>query len=129
MPWSNAEAIVIAALKVAFPLAVPTSELDNDLNAEVPVLQVQRVGGDDDGFRLDRALVDIDVYAVGRSTAADLADEVRTFLLTQLRGSQSTTSVIGRVSTVSAPSWRPYENTALRRVGATYEIYLHPVSS
>jgi hypothetical protein len=36
--------------------------------------------------------------------------------------------VFGRIATVSAPGIRPYENTALRRVGATYEIHSHPVS-
>lgn len=107
---------------------VVRDELDNALLDELPTVQVQRVAGDDDGVRLDRALVDVDVYAATRSDAAALGATIRGLLLTQLRGSASSSAVFGRISTVSAPSWRPYENTGLRRVGATYEIFFHPVS-
>lgn len=107
---------------------VVRDELDNDLLNELPTVQVQRVAGDDDGFRLDRALVDVDVYAATRSEAADLSAQIRGWLLTELRGSTTAHAVFGMVRTVSAPSWRPYENTALRRIGATYEIFFHPVS-
>lgn len=103
-------------------------EVDNNLAAELPTVQVQRVGGGDDGIRLDRALVDIDVYAATRGQAADLSGQIRGWLLTHLRGSASAAAVYGMVRTVSAPAWRPYENTGLRRSGATYEIFFHPVS-
>lgn len=104
-------------------------ELDNNLTAELPTVQVERVpGGDDDGFRLDRALVDVNVYAATRAAATALAAQVRGLLLTRLRGASLDTAVIGRVATIAAPGWRPYENATLRRVGATYEVFLHPVS-
>ncbi|MGW7658019.1 phage tail termination protein, partial [Streptomyces tendae] len=48
--------------------------------------------------------------------------------LTQLRGSKTTNAAFGMVRALSRPAVRPYENTALRRVGATYEIFFHPVS-
>lgn len=125
--WPNVEAVLVAALGAFLDGPLVTTELDNDLLTELPVVQVHRVGGGDDGFRLDRPLVDVDVYAATRLDAATLAEQVRSYLLS-LRGSITGTAVIGKVSTVSAPSWRPYQNTLLRRCGATYELYLHPVS-
>lgn len=109
------------------PAAVVRDELDNDLANELPTVQVQRAAGDDDGVRLDRALVDVDVYAATRGDAYAVSATIRGLLLGQLRGSTAGGAVIGAVRTVSAPSKRPYENIALRRVGATYSIYSHPV--
>jgi hypothetical protein len=107
---------------------VVRDELDNDLLGELPTWQVQRVGGDDDGIRLDRALVDVDVYAATRDDALAQSKMIRGWLLRALRGSATTGAVFGRVSTVAAPTVRPYENVGLRRVGATYEVFFHPVS-
>lgn len=106
---------------------VVRDELDNNLLNELPTVQVERVGGTDDGLRLDRALVDIDVYAATRGEALDLAADVRKRLLS-LRGSTVGGAVIGLVRTESVPVIRPYENTGLRRAGGTYSLYLHPVS-
>lgn len=107
---------------------VVRDEVDNSLLDELPTVQVQRAAGDDDGFRLDRALVDVDVYAGNRADAADLSAQIRGWLLTRLRGSTTANAMFGMIRTVAAPAWRPYENTGLRRYGATYEIFFHPVS-
>jgi hypothetical protein len=108
---------------------VVRDELDNNLLDELPTVQVQRLpGGGDDGIRLDRALVDVDVYAATRADAISLSATIRGLLLGGLRGSSTAQAVFGRVATVSAPGVRPYENTGLRRVGATNEILCHPVS-
>lgn len=102
-------------------------ELDNSLAAELPTVQVQRVAaGGDDGFRVDRAFIDVDVYHGTRGEAIALALEARGLLLTGLPGSTTGGAVIGAVRTLTPPAIRPYENTGLRRVGATYEIYSHP---
>lgn len=106
---------------------VVRDETDNALLDELPTVQVQRVGGADDGLRLDFALVDIDVYAESRGKALDLAADIRRRLLS-LSGSTVGGAVIGRIRTESAPVIRPYENVALRRAGGTYSLYLHPVS-
>ncbi|MGW3427916.1 phage tail termination protein [Streptomyces melanosporofaciens] len=108
--------------------AVVRDELDNNLLNELPTVQIGAVGGDDDGFRLDRALVDVNVYAASRADAIALSATIRGLYLTQLRGSKTANAVFGMVRALSRPAVRPYENTALRRVGATYEIYSHPVS-
>lgn len=113
---------------IRFPDAAVRDELDNRLLEELPTIQITIVGGGDDGFRVDRALVDIDVYHATRADAFTLAAEVHGWVLTELRGTASDSAVIGRTGTISRPAARPYENTALRRVGATYEIYSRPVS-
>jgi hypothetical protein len=113
----------------AGPSIVVRDEVDNNLLAELPTIQVQRIpGGGDDGTRLDRALVDIDVYHRTRALALELAGQIRGWLLTELRGSQTDRAVYGRITSSPPPAVRPYENTGLRRVGATYQIYSHPVS-
>ncbi|MGW6741632.1 phage tail termination protein [Streptomyces sp. NPDC055025] len=104
------------------------TDLPAALVEKLPVLQIQRVGGDDDGLRLDRALIDLNGYAATRLAASELMALARGALLTQLPGTVTETAVFGRVRTVSAPSWRPYENPNLRRLGATYELFFHPVS-
>jgi hypothetical protein len=122
------EAVLIAWLKDRLPGVVVRAELDNNLANELPTVQIERAAGDDDGFRMDRALVDINVYGATRSDASTLSAIVRGLLLTELRGSTTGDAVFGQIATVSAPSWRPYENTGMRRLGAMYEIYSHPVS-
>lgn len=107
---------------------VVRDELDNQLLDELPTVQVTVVGGGDDGFRLDRALFDVDVYAATRAGAITLAAEIHGALLGELRGTSTATAVVGGLDTVSRPAARPYENTGLRRVGATYQLYSHPVS-
>lgn len=112
-----------------FPQAVVRDELDNRLLEELPTIQINQIpAGDDDGIRLARMLVDIDVYAATRADAITLAREVHAWVTGELRGSSSSSMVIGRTGAVTLPAIRPYENTALRRVGATYEIFCHPVS-
>lgn len=112
-----------------FPAAVVRDELDNNLLNELPTIQIQQIpAGDDDGLRLARMLVDIDVYAATRAAAIALARDVHAWVTRELRGSSGTSLVIGRAGALTLPAPRDYENTALRRVGATYEIFCHPVS-
>ena len=104
------------------------TDLPANLVDVLPVVQIQRSGGGDDGIRLDRAFVDIDVYAASRQAASTLMSQTRSLLLTGLRGTVTTAAVFTSARTISAPSWRPYENPGLRRFGATFEIFCHPVS-
>lgn len=112
-----------------FPDAVVRDELDNNLLNELPTIQIRQIpAGDEDGLKLARMLVDIDVYAATRADAITLAREVHNWVTGELRGSTSDTAVIGRTGALTLPAERDYENTALRRVGATYAIFCHPVS-
>ncbi|MFF2100989.1 hypothetical protein [Streptomyces sp. NPDC058202] len=112
-----------------FPDAVVRDELDNRLLGELPTIQIEQIpGGGDDGLRLARLIVDINVYAATRPDAIALAREVHDWMTGELRGSSGDSIAIGRTGCLSLPAIRPYENTSLRRVGATYEIFCHPVS-
>ncbi|MFD5910216.1 hypothetical protein ACFWHL_16015 [Streptomyces massasporeus] len=120
---------LIARATARFPDVVVRDELDNRLLEELPTIQINQIpAGDDDGVRLARMLVDIDVYAATRADAITLARDVHMWVTGELRGSSTPTLVIGRTGAVTLPAIRPYDNTALRRVGATYEIFCHPVS-
>lgn len=114
---------------VRFPDAVVRDELDNNLLNELPTIRFQQVpAGSDDGFRLARFLVDMDVFGESRAAAISLGRSVHAWLTGELSGSFGETAVFGRVAALTLPGPRDYENTALRRVGATYEIFCHPVS-
>ena len=120
---------LITRATTRFPDVVVRDELDNNLGNELPTIQIQQIpGGDDDGLRLGRMLVDINVYAASRADAIALGIEVHAWVTGELRGSASSTAVIGAAGALTLPAQRDYENTALRRVGATYVIFCHPVS-
>lgn len=125
----DVELLLIVCLQARLGSGVAVrDELDNNLLSELPTVQVEVITGGDDGFRLDRALVDINVYAATRAEAIALAALVHGYLLTELSGTQTDTAVVTNVATIARPAARPYENTALRRVGGTYQIHSHPVS-
>lgn len=104
------------------------TDLPANLGDVLPVVRIQRAGGGDDGIRLDRAFVDVDAYAATRQAASALMSRARSLLLTELRGTVTAAAIFTSARTVSAPAWRPYENPGLRRFGATFEIFCHPVS-
>lgn len=121
------EAELIPRAQERWPGAVVRDELDNNLLAELPTIQFEQIpAGSSDGIRLARFLVDVDVYAGTRADAFTLAREVHDWVTGALRGSVSPTAVIGRTGCLALPAVRPYENTGLRRVGGTYEIFCHP---
>lgn len=120
---------LITRATARWPDAVVRDELDNNLAAELPTIQLNQIpGGGDDGLKLSRPIIDIDVYAATRAAAIALAIEVHDWVTRELRGSTSDTTVIGRTGCLSLPAIRDYENLSLRRVGGTYEIFCHPVS-
>lgn len=123
------EAELIPRGQARFPAAVVRDELDNTLLEELPTIQITQIpAGDDDGIKLARMLVDIDTYHRTRAEAFTLAREVHRWVTSELRGSSTESLVISRTGAVTLPAIRPYENKALRRVGATYEIFCHPAS-
>ncbi|MCM8552343.1 hypothetical protein [Streptomyces sp. STCH 565 A] len=123
------EGELIPRAQARWPTAVVRDELDNNLLDELPTIQITQVpAGDLAASRLARMLVDIDVYAATRQAAFDLARETVTWVERELRGSTTSTLTISRAGVVTLPAARPYENTALRRVGGTFEIFCHPVS-
>jgi hypothetical protein len=123
----DVEAELVAWLKSKRDERVVT-DLPANLLDVAPVIQIGRVGGDDDGIRLDRAFVDVDVYGTTRPLASQLMAQVRSLILTSLRGAVTEAAVFTSARTITAPAWRPYENPSLRRFGTTFEIFCHPVS-
>ncbi|MEU3613529.1 hypothetical protein ABZ725_14595 [Streptomyces sp. NPDC006872] len=123
----DVEAELVAWLKGQRDERIVT-DLPPNLFDVAPVVQISRVGGDDDGIRLDRAFVDVDVYDTTRPLASQLMAQVRTLILTSLRGTVTDVAVFTSARTITAPAWRPYENPSVRRFGTTFEIFCHPVS-
>lgn len=107
-------------------LALDTrTETPDDLQDRLPMARVMRIGGGDDTFRLDHPAVDIDVFHTTRLSAARLADQVRESLYRLQRHGAFGAAVVTEVATRAGPRWLPYDNTSLRRYGATYRLAVH----
>ncbi|MEW2580130.1 hypothetical protein [Streptomyces syringium] len=124
MTWPDAEAALVAWLAPRLGVRVCT-DTPADLDDVVPLVRLRRIGGSDDGFRLDLAVMDIEAFAATRAEAAALAARTRDAVLSALPGSAVPSAVFTAASTLSAPSWRPWENPGLTRMGATYAVRLH----
>ncbi|GGV45614.1 hypothetical protein [Streptomyces spectabilis] len=123
----DVEGELIPRATARFPDAVVRDELDNNLLDELPTIQFLQVpGGGYDGAKLARMLFDMNVYAPTRASAFLLARDAHEWIMHVVRGSTTSTLVVGMVRCLALPAGLPYENKALRRVGGTYEIYCHP---
>jgi hypothetical protein len=103
------------------------TDLPGDLAGQVPLVQIARYGGADERPGLDTVLLDVDAYGANRGSAVALAEAARHALRFALPGEQLDRAVVTRVDTLEAPSLRPYDNTDVRRFGATYRLILHLV--
>jgi hypothetical protein len=122
--FPDIEVLLVAYLSGKTGRRVVT-ELPADLDSELPVIKVACGTGDDDSFRLDRSVVDVDVFAANRSSAASLADGVREFLLEDLHTAPRPTGVVTGVRTIAKPRWVPDPNPNLRRYTASYLVFAH----
>lgn len=106
------------------------SELPADLGDVLPVVQATRIGGphDDNDPLLQTPTVDIDYFAADRAAAFALAEAGDLALRRQLPGATVGTVRVGMVRTLSGPSWRGWDNTSIRRVGATYQLWIKPTA-
>lgn len=108
-------------LDAQFPAARVVTETPADLEANLPVIKVQGLGGPRK-LVLGRAAVDVECYAATKDAARDLAGDVSdalTYRMHGLVGGSVVTHVQGAM-----PDWRPYDNPNVRRYGAIYRIYL-----
>jgi hypothetical protein len=101
------------------------TDLPSNLDQILPVVRVTRISGADDDYKLDRPIVDVDVYAADRAGAFSLARQVQALLRFELPTSPRPGGVVTAVSTIVGPRWLPDTNTNLRRVQATYEFFVH----
>jgi hypothetical protein len=120
--YADVERLLVAWLPSQLDGTRTVTDLPSNLGSVLPLVQVTRLGGADLQPSLDRPVVDIDCYATDRAGASDLAQKVRDLVRLLLPGQQVDGVLVARVDTVSGPSWRPYDNTSLRRFGASYQL-------
>jgi hypothetical protein len=102
------------------------TELPADLAGNVPLLRITVLGGDEPVPTLDRVTVDLEAFHATRAEASALAGDARRLLRFMLPGHvTSTGSVVAKVATSARPAWRPYDDVAVRRVGALYQLTVH----
>lgn len=124
--WPDVERVLLGWLRPQLAGVRVLTDLPGDLEQQLPVVQIVRVGGGRDfSYRLDQARVDIDCYAATRSAAAALAGQVRTLAGT-LPNTETGGAVVTRVLEETGPSWRPEANPNLRRFGLTLRVVLRP---
>lgn len=125
-PYVDVERLLVQWLGQQLNCRVVT-DLPANLQTQVPLLQIQRVGGADARPGLDFVGLDVDAYGPNRGSAVALAENARYALRFRLPGVQLDGAVFTRIDTTEAPSFRPYDNTDLRRFGATYRLIVHIV--
>lgn len=106
---------------VRFALDTPS-----DLAGVVPLVQVQTVGGpsSDNYPGLIAATVSVDCFEADYSAASELAWTVDNGFRTALPGAAFGGVVFSKVRTLTIPGRRPWDDVAVRRYGATYQVWL-----
>lgn len=122
---NDAEQLILEWTQSRFPEARACTETPAKMENVVPVIQVVRVGGSD-YLNLDNPMMSFDVFDADRDAARKLADLLRDAIKYELPGAPlgGGQAVVSKSKTISGPSWRPYVNTGLRRIGATYQLWL-----
>jgi len=117
--FPDAEAIVMALLEGITGTPCVTVTPDN-LDDVVPVIQVNRTGGNDDGIT-DFPRITVAVFDNRRQPAWDLAETCRQALLGSVRTKVDGT-LIDNVRTDTDPQQVPDSNPNIRKVTATYRL-------
>jgi hypothetical protein len=93
---------------------------------ETPVVRFVRTsGGDDDNaINLDIPVVDVDLFAADLGGAMTLAATTHSLLRKTLRGQIVNGQTVGRVDTVVSFRPLPWDDTTIRRLGATYALFI-----
>lgn len=88
------------------------------------VVRVTRIGGSS-AVGIDEPLVDFDCFALTRTAAKAFAIQLASAVDLQLSGYFNQYGTVNAVVMVSGPSWRPWENTNIRRFGFTARLTVH----
>lgn len=126
--FPDVEILIVAYLKAKTGKRVVTDlPAGDDLMSKLPLYRVTRVSGEDQDYKLDRPIIDLDVFAADRATASLMSRQALDLLRNHLPREDSVqpTGVVTSVDTVVGPRWLPDANTNLRRFQASYEIVLH----
>lgn len=116
-PFPDAEKVVHALLT---PLARTVTQTDENETFSEPVIQVQRVGGSDDGIT-DRPRVEIACFAEDRHDAWALAEDVRQTVLA-CGGTKVDGVLVDKAVTETPAQQLPDLNRDIRKVVAMYRF-------
>lgn len=104
------------------------TETPADLASVVPYVKLTVIGGtdNDDNPRFELASVVTESFGSSRGAALDLAQQVKTAFRVTLPGTllNDASSVVTKTQTIALPGVIPYDNTSLRRVLASYRLYV-----
>jgi len=127
--WPGIERALVTYLTAEHGVRVVT-ELPADLADVAPLIQVVRIGGpsDDEDPRVQIPTVSIDYFAADRGAATDLAEAVD-LSIRRLAGTVLAGAAMGKVRTLTGPSWRPWDDLTVRRFGATYQLWLKALTA
>ncbi len=88
------------------------------------VVRVSRTSGADRSIRVDRPIVDIDVYALTEADGAEAARLIQQ-AVRSMRSVRTQDGTVQSAKTVIGPRWMPDINPELFRFGASYEVFTH----
>jgi len=137
MQLVDIEAALTAWLSSRFPGIRVCTELPAQLVEVIGdaggVVRVTRIGGGTSTANpaLDTPTVDVDCFGDTRIDARALAVQVQSALLLDLPGSDIAGGSVPKhgVTQTLGPAWRPYDDTDVRQIGATYSIKTRARSS
>lgn len=129
---TDIEQLIIGWLPTIFTVRVltetPGGDPPNDLAtllATTPVVRVVRIGGPTGLPGFDYPTVDFDCFALTRPAAKALAFQTQAAVEYRLPGYFNPYGTVLTAETISGPSWRPWDNTGLRRFGFTTRLAVH----
>jgi hypothetical protein len=116
-PFPDTEVAVLALLA-----GVASTVTTTPASLTPPLVQVQRLGGEDDGIT-DYPVVSVTCYGGSRATAWEMAEECRQLILAS-PCEEPGGILIDSARTITPAQQLPDPNTALRVVTATYRLGL-----
>lgn len=125
MTFGGVEALLIPAAASALGVRFVT-DLPSDLAGAVPLCRLWDVGGgsDDNLYRFATPTVVVDSFAADRPGAVALSQRVEQWFRVTLPGSTLSGSTVTKVQTLTRATWRPWDDTDVRRYSATYVLHL-----
>jgi hypothetical protein len=120
--FPDIELLIIGWLQPQFPGARWCTELPAEITETT--VHVTRISGAARSIRVDRPIVDLDVYALDHPTSVNVALAVEA-VIRVARNVITGAGVIQFATTVNGPRWLPEINPALRRRSGTYQFHVH----
>lgn len=130
MSWAGVERMLVDWLTTDLGHRVCT-ELPADLGSVLPLIHVVRVGGPHHASTpyFQMPTINVDSFAADRGAATDLAEAVDVSLRRRLPGSTVLGARVGRTATITGPGFRAWDDSTLRRMGASYQLWLKAPTS